>query len=453
MTLTLDPSQLTKTIDKSVLREQSGLPRQYKADASGLIVLTSGGIPNLRVPVYSAPRPASVMTQPASLTLPSGGNQKALLPLSGQPVDQGSGKDNVQSLVAGFELQRESQKLPRCFPPVTSNCITIPEERDADLKYVGATSDAPQLRSIGDDPIGDGLTYIAVSNYAPWRTAMSMVEYDIYIDTNGDNKADLVAFNGSLDDTSDVPVSVLIDLTSGDVLDEEIINGEFGDVDTALFDSDTLVIPIYNGALGVTPSSSRISYSILSFTATTAAPIDNVGGLRDNLKMKDPMTLDVLHPGVSVAGSFDGNASPLLFRDSPGSVLALTRNKAAYAADGGLGALMVHFQNVVGDKAQVVRLGAHTKTVVASNHNPSKQGQKVTFKATVTSESVTPTGRVTFYDGKKQLGSRLLSIHGVASLTTKDLAVGDHAITASYAGKGDQLPSTSKVRIQKVKPA
>jgi hypothetical protein len=46
-----DPTLLTKTIDPTVDREQAGLPREYVADASGRVLLTSTGRPTLRVPV------------------------------------------------------------------------------------------------------------------------------------------------------------------------------------------------------------------------------------------------------------------------------------------------------------------------------------------------------------------------------------------------------------------
>jgi hypothetical protein len=163
LTLTIDPTQLTKTIDPTVDRFQGGLPREYVAEASGRVLFKpeDGSVPQLRVPVYSSPRPASVMTQPASIDMPSGAIQSASLPLSGTGVDQGSASKGtlVQSLVAGFELQAKSGAL-----------TGIPsDEKAADLKYVGTTSNAPELTSIGDQPFGCngdgqcGLEYFAIS--------------------------------------------------------------------------------------------------------------------------------------------------------------------------------------------------------------------------------------------------------------------------------------------------
>jgi hypothetical protein len=72
--------------------------------------------------------------------------------------------------------------------------------------------------------------------------------------------------------------------------------------------------------------------------------------------------MDVLHPGLAVYGSYTGIGSPLLYLDQSGKAVQVRRDSAAYATDHGQGALIVHFQNAVGSKAQVVDIG-HTLTV------------------------------------------------------------------------------------------
>ncbi|HLU08507.1 MAG TPA: Ig-like domain repeat protein, partial [Oceanobacillus sp.] len=76
-----------------------------------------------------------------------------------------------------------------------------------------------------------------------------------------------------------------------------------------------------------------------------------------------------------------------------------------------------------------------TTTTLTSSLNPSNFGEAVTFTATVTSASGTPTGTVTFsIDGVSQAPVSLAS--GQASFTTSSLSVGAHTITASYSGEG-----------------
>src|SRR5262245_48917337 len=232
-------------------RNQAGYPREYVADASGRVLFTPQDVslPTLRVPVYSSPRPASNMTQPASLDMPAGAIQTASMPLTGQQVNQGVGPTAVRSLVAGFELQAQSGALPNCGGALTTGCIHASDEKAADLKYVGTTSDAPELASIGDnDALNDGLEYFAITTQGPWHTAVSQNEYDIYIDSTGDGIPDVVAFDTRLTDT-DIFVSALYDLNLNQVVDVELINDRFGNTDTALFDSDTLVMPVWIGAL------------------------------------------------------------------------------------------------------------------------------------------------------------------------------------------------------------
>lgn len=74
-----------------------------------------------------------------------------------------------------------------------------------------------------------------------------------------------------------------------------------------------------------------------------------------------------------------------------------------------------------------------SSVALTSSLNPSYYGQSVTFTATVTSASGTPTGTVTFYDGATELAAETLS-SGVASYTTSSLSVGSHTIKAVYGG-------------------
>ena len=90
-----------------------------------------------------------------------------------------------------------------------------------------------------------------------------------------------------------------------------------------------------------------------------------------------------------------------------------------------------------------------TTTSLSSSPNPSNYGQAVTFTATVTSSGPTPTGKISFKDGTKTIGSATLRT-GVATLTTSKLAVGTHPITAEYLGDADNAESTSPVLDQVV---
>jgi hypothetical protein len=87
---------------------------------------------------------------------------------------------------------------------------------------------------------------------------------------------------------------------------------------------------------------------------------------------------------------------------------------------------------------------------VTSSLNPAMQGQSVTFTATVTGSSGTPTGSVTFEDNGAILGTIPLT-SGVAAYATPSLTIGNHVITVIYTGDstyqstGTELPQTQVI--------
>jgi hypothetical protein len=76
--------------------------------------------------------------------------------------------------------------------------------------------------------------------------------------------------------------------------------------------------------------------------------------------------------------------------------------------------------------------------------NPSLLGQAVTFTATASGVTTTPTGTITFMDGATNLGVVALNAAGQATLTTTDLSIGAHAaITATFNGDAVYAAATS----------
>ena len=73
-----------------------------------------------------------------------------------------------------------------------------------------------------------------------------------------------------------------------------------------------------------------------------------------------------------------------------------------------------------------------TETKAVSSLNPSIFGQTVTYSATVTSGSGTPSGTVEFFDGSTLLGSGTLA-NGSTSIS-QSLGAGSHPIVALYQG-------------------
>jgi hypothetical protein len=89
-----------------------------------------------------------------------------------------------------------------------------------------------------------------------------------------------------------------------------------------------------------------------------------------------------------------------------------------------------NFNGSTGTLSQTVNTAAST-TTVTSSENPSNYGDSVTFTATVTGSSGTPTGTVQFAVDNTNLGSVTLS-GGVATTATSSISAGKHTVTATY---------------------
>jgi sugar lactone lactonase YvrE len=94
-----------------------------------------------------------------------------------------------------------------------------------------------------------------------------------------------------------------------------------------------------------------------------------------------------------------------------------------------------------------------TMVALTSDHNPTSTGAVLVFTAGVSGSNTIPTGTVTFKDSSSIIGVSSLNGAGVASLSTTALSAGSHAITASYAGDGNNTASVSAVYTQVVQQA
>lgn len=92
---------------------------------------------------------------------------------------------------------------------------------------------------------------------------------------------------------------------------------------------------------------------------------------------------------------------------------------------------------------------AATSVGLTASSDPALAGSLVTFSATVSATSGTPTGSVTFLDGTTTLGSGTLSSR-VATYSTSSLAEGAHSITAIYSGDPNFAVSSSSALSESV---
>ena len=348
-----DPAQLRKTIDASVDKLQSDLPRQFLADASGLIVLTptSGSIVPLRVPVYAAPKPVGAITTAPALKFRSKSAETSLL-LSGHGLNQGTGDSAYRSLVSVLELQATSPQLPACTKTVTSACTPNETAKGGDLRYVGAASTAPAVKAQGKPE--DAVLAFGIVTWANWYNLGSNTIPYVDIDTDNDGKADFETYVTKLTAT-DVLVAATVDLAKKSTVDVQPLNGLFGDLDANVFDTDVAVLPVRLNKLGIDPAkdSARLSYTV-GVAGYYAAPGDDSGSID---QLVGSVSFDPLKPGLSVRG--DGG-SALSYVAKPGTSLVVDRDPAALTEDKGLGLLALQHHNASGHRAAVIEVPGTT---------------------------------------------------------------------------------------------
>jgi hypothetical protein len=113
---------------------------------------------------------------------------------------------------------------------------------------------------------------------------------------------------------------------------------------------------------------------------------------------------------------------------------------------------LVVIANGIASKPVTVTVTGATATTLSASPNPSTFGQSVTFTATVSASSGTPTGKVTFKNGSATLGAVTLA-GGTATLSTATLSGGAKSITAVYDGSASLSRSTSPILSQVVDAA
>ncbi|MFE3171008.1 S8 family serine peptidase [Amycolatopsis sp. NPDC059090] len=346
-----DPKALRKVLDPTMAASQAGLARQFVADASGRVAFTpkNGATVPLRVAVYSSPKPVSAITTPGGVRFGANADQ-AVLNLAGKGIDQGSGSQRYRSLISVLELQAESPQLPECDSHVTSDCTLNRTAKGGDLRYIGAASTAPLAKAQGE-PQNATLAF-GITTWSDFANLGSNTVPFVDIDTNGDGKPDFETFVTKATG-SDVLLVNTVSLTKpgNPSVDLQAINGQLGDVDTNVFDSNVMVLPVRIAALGIDPNeaSHRISYTVGTAGYYVAPGTSN--GLID--QVSTPLSFDALAPAYSVQG---GGDAALGYVAKPGTALVVNRNKDSVAGDKAKGLLAIEHHNETGQRASVVRI-------------------------------------------------------------------------------------------------
>jgi subtilisin family serine protease len=346
VTMTVVPKKLTHTLDPTMTGTQSTVfgdfPRTYVSDASGHLTVTPNGKRELRVPVYGAAKPVSHVRATA---------QPGEIDLSGPTIDQGN---NAQDAYAGFasimQLGVTSPQQPKCTVTIRSNCWTNRSDRAGDIQYAGASS---------GQAFGDPYLWFGISTHRDWSNLNTMTPY-VDIDTDGDQFPDveLYAQNAaSAQGRTDVMMVFTVDYKTGDLLDIEPVNLLQWNVDTDVYDTNVIMLPVdlvylAQGGPDLSGPDATINYWAGTFNGYT-------GNDQDRTHMA---TYDVGSPNLVA----DAEA---IFEDgtqtvSVGGTGCATQADPAAACQ----ALVFHYRNAPGHRAEVVDMPAPPVAKSGSRH-------------------------------------------------------------------------------------
>jgi subtilisin family serine protease len=326
VTLRVTPSALRHRIDPTESATQSigiDLPRQFVSDSSGHLTVTPKGKAALRVPVYAAAKPVSH----TNATGTAGAIQ-----LTGTGVNQGTGSEAYQSAAAVMQYGVGSPSQPECNPSLRADCWTNASDRSGDIRYTGAATGTV---------FGNQYLWFGISTRKNWATNNTMTPY-VDIDTGGSSAPDIEIFvqnaaSPSGQGRTDILLANTVDLATGDLLDSEPVNFNLGDVDTNVFDTNVVMLPVDltwiagHGGPDLTGADAPITYSAHTFNGFTGADQDAT----------DEAAFNVGQPGITTPAP--------LFQDQGGATIPVT---------GSGNALVFHLHGANGHRDQVVAVPA-----------------------------------------------------------------------------------------------
>jgi hypothetical protein len=136
------------------------------------------------------------------------------------------------------------------------------------------------------------------------------------------------------------------------------INGQFGDVDSGVFDSNIIVLPVSLAALGIDPLAATAPISYTTAVASHYASPVSVGEVIDSTV---PALFDAVRPGLWAQGTGDAALSYLA---RPGTALMINRDALAATAQRAAQLLVLHPANPSGNRVQVVPVSAPGSALV-----------------------------------------------------------------------------------------
>lgn len=242
----------------------------------------------LQVPVYAAPRPASALY--AVKSEPSLSSTGEFAPtetfhLAGSGLEGRQPPTDVVSLMSITELHAESGRL--------SAGSGVPAAQGfADLKEIGVMS------------AGKPTTlYFAVTVYEPWSSP-NEVEFQVLLDYDEDGAAEWILFNTTSSGNfwkqggNDVFMTALRSPTSEQARLQLPLNGVGPErYDTAIYDTNVLLLPVSVAELALPPGQTHFSFRIESYSRDLAYDGEGKRRLIDSTAW---LRYDLAQPAITI---------------------------------------------------------------------------------------------------------------------------------------------------------
>lgn len=335
-----DPTKLTKRLPATMSAVQGGLARQYLAYLSGRLVLTetaasaaSAPALVLKVPVQAAPKPIASMRQAATVRFSDASSTSAALPLSGTGLNQGSGTEAYNSLVAPFELGYTSPKQdPASLSPASL--------QELDLHYAGAFSNVPAVAAAGSG--ADKIISFGISTWADWPALISGASFQVDIDTNRDGITDYQTVTERAAG-ADAIMADTYRLSDNTLVSSYYVNGTDGSTDSNSFDTNVLSLPVGLADLGISgPAYAPLTYKVSTYSIYHA----DAAGRLIPVDTTPSISWDPINPGLWFQ---TGDPSYNTFADNASTRLTLHRSTTTTSAT----ALLLHLHNGSGTRDQI----------------------------------------------------------------------------------------------------
>ncbi len=187
--------------------------------------------------------------------------------------------------------------------------------------------------------------YFAIATWGDHSTPSPYdSEFDIYIDTTLDGTPDYALYNGVYfagADPTDIYYTTLVNLTTYQAWYVDYLNGIPADLfDTAVFNTNVMILPVPASLLGLTASSPQFTYYVMAYSQEY--------GLADE---SDTHIYTAGMPGLDFSGGYAGVP---IWSDLPGESIPVQFNATFYVANQSQGILLLHHHNGMAGRTEVL---------------------------------------------------------------------------------------------------